>query len=79
MIGGEHDAVVRGAPTDMVPTRRQPKAQPLVAAAGVLEVAHPDDGVVDAQDVPHLRAPIFTGTGLTSTRDVEPAFVRGPI
>ena len=53
----EHRAVVGGAPADMVPAGGQPKAQSLVAAPGVLEVAHADDGVIDAHDVPHLRAP----------------------
>jgi hypothetical protein len=50
VIVREHQAVVGGAPADVTAARRRPEAEPFVAGPRWVEIAHPDDHVVDARD-----------------------------
>ena len=51
IVALEHDAVIGGAPADMPAARRRVEPQPGVLRSGNLEIADPDDGMVDADDL----------------------------
>ena len=57
IVAPEHDAVIGGALPEMAAARGQVKAEPGPAHAGMFEIAHADDDMVDPGDPVAHRFP----------------------